>query len=70
MASLGWEHGLSFLSGLKDLWPVVCSFQNLNNMDDIVSQTGMWLLAVTASQLLENNQVLWNQYENMCPLCI
>lgn len=47
MASVGWEHGLSFLSGLKDLWPVVCSFQNLNDMDDIVSQAGMWLLAVT-----------------------
>lgn len=30
-----WGHGLSFLSVLKNLWPIVCSFQSPNDMDDI-----------------------------------
>ena len=29
------QHGLSFLNGLKNLWPIVCSFQSPNDMGDI-----------------------------------
>lgn len=39
-------------------------------MDDFFSQTGMWFLAVTLHLDDENNQVLWNQNENVWPLCM
>lgn len=38
-------------------------------MGDIFPQTGMWVLAVTLHHNDTNNQVLWNQNENVWPLC-
>lgn len=68
MASVGWEHGLSFLSGLKDLWPV-CSFQNLSDRGGSFPQTGVWLLAVTVHHSCLKMTKSFGINVKVCGLC-